>query len=327
MTTERPPAGSTATFLFSDIEGSTRLEERIGTERYAERPRAASRDPARGVRGRRRDGAGHRGRLVLRRLRERPRSAVAAAVAAQRGLVAEPWPDDADGPGPDGPAHGRGDRGRRQPRRPRHQSRRADRRRSAHGGQILVSDATRALVAGALPDGVRLRDLGEVRLRDLQAPGAAEPGRCRRAAVGLPAAAVRRRAAEQPAGAADDVRRPAGGARRGGRAARADPAADADRPGRDRQDAAVDRSSRRWSPTASPTASTSWRSSRSATRCSSRRGSPPRSASRRSGAGPSPSCSIEWLGDRHVLLVLDNWEQVIEGAPAAGGAAARGART
>ena len=40
----------------------------------------------------------------------------------------------------------------------------------AHGGQVLLSDATRALVAEALPDGVGLRDLGEHRLKDLRAP-------------------------------------------------------------------------------------------------------------------------------------------------------------
>ena len=38
---------------------------------------------------------------------------------------------------------------------------------AAHGGQILVSDATRALVTGSLPSDVRLRDLGTYRLRDL----------------------------------------------------------------------------------------------------------------------------------------------------------------
>jgi predicted ATPase len=41
---------------------------------------------------------------------------------------------------------------------------------AAHGGQILVSDATRALVASSLPDDIRLRELGEFRLRDLTAP-------------------------------------------------------------------------------------------------------------------------------------------------------------
>jgi len=38
---------------------------------------------------------------------------------------------------------------------------------AGHGGQVLLSDATRALVARDLPDGVTLRDLGEHRLKDL----------------------------------------------------------------------------------------------------------------------------------------------------------------
>ena len=40
----------------------------------------------------------------------------------------------------------------------------------ANGGQIVASDATRALVDGSLPDGVSLRDLGLHRLRDLGMP-------------------------------------------------------------------------------------------------------------------------------------------------------------
>ena len=38
---------------------------------------------------------------------------------------------------------------------------------AAHGGQILVSDATEALARSQLPDGAALLDLGEHRLRDL----------------------------------------------------------------------------------------------------------------------------------------------------------------
>ena len=41
---------------------------------------------------------------------------------------------------------------------------------AGHGGQVLLSDSTRALVAGELPPGVSLRDLGEHRLKDLRAP-------------------------------------------------------------------------------------------------------------------------------------------------------------
>ncbi len=41
---------------------------------------------------------------------------------------------------------------------------------AAHGGQMLVSQAVADLVGGRLPAGVRLRDLGAVRLRDLTSP-------------------------------------------------------------------------------------------------------------------------------------------------------------
>lgn len=41
---------------------------------------------------------------------------------------------------------------------------------AAHGGQMLVSDAVAGHLRGHLPDGVRLRDLGAVRLRDLSHP-------------------------------------------------------------------------------------------------------------------------------------------------------------
>src|SRR5947207_14472019 len=38
---------------------------------------------------------------------------------------------------------------------------------AGHGGQVLLSNATRELVKDDLPGGVRLRDLGNVRLKDL----------------------------------------------------------------------------------------------------------------------------------------------------------------
>jgi hypothetical protein len=41
---------------------------------------------------------------------------------------------------------------------------------AGHGGQVLVSAATRELVEHALPQGVSLRDLGRHRLQDLAAP-------------------------------------------------------------------------------------------------------------------------------------------------------------
>jgi len=41
---------------------------------------------------------------------------------------------------------------------------------AGHGGQVLLSDATRALVAQRLPAGVTIRDLGSHRLKDLPEP-------------------------------------------------------------------------------------------------------------------------------------------------------------
>lgn len=41
---------------------------------------------------------------------------------------------------------------------------------AAHGGQVLISDATRTLVEHSLPDGISLLDLGEHQLKDLSRP-------------------------------------------------------------------------------------------------------------------------------------------------------------
>ena len=41
---------------------------------------------------------------------------------------------------------------------------------AAHGGQVLLSEATAALVRDDLPDGAALRDLGEHRLKDFEGP-------------------------------------------------------------------------------------------------------------------------------------------------------------
>ncbi len=39
---------------------------------------------------------------------------------------------------------------------------------AGHGGQILVSETTRALLGNDVPSGVSVRDLGEQRLKDVQ---------------------------------------------------------------------------------------------------------------------------------------------------------------
>ena len=40
---------------------------------------------------------------------------------------------------------------------------------AAHGGQVLLSETTRALVGSDLPEGVSVRDLGEQKLKDVRA--------------------------------------------------------------------------------------------------------------------------------------------------------------
>ncbi len=159
--------GGTVTFVFTDIEGSTELLKRLG-DRYAEalaEHRRLIRDAfvARG--GQEIDTQGDAFFFCF----ERARDAVAAAVAAQRALAGQEWPDDTalrvrmslhtgePVVGEEGyvgiDVH------------------RAARICSAgHGGQVLLSATTAALVSGALPDGVSKRDLGEVRLKDIDEP-------------------------------------------------------------------------------------------------------------------------------------------------------------
>ena len=159
--------GGTVTFVLTDIEGSTRLLERLG-DRYAE----ALADHRRIVRGAFAERGGReldtQGDSFFYAF-ERARDAVAAAVAAQRSLETHAWPDG---------AHVRvrmsihtgepvvGEEGYVG----------LDVHRAAricaagHGGQVLLSATTAALVTGALPSGVSSMPLGEVRLKDLAEP-------------------------------------------------------------------------------------------------------------------------------------------------------------
>ena len=77
---------------------------RVHARSSSARPRSC----ARPIAAPRRPRAGHGGRLVLRRLRQRRRRGRAAAVDAQRALAAEPWPRGARGQRPDGPPRRRG---------------------------------------------------------------------------------------------------------------------------------------------------------------------------------------------------------------------------
>ena len=299
------------TFLFTDIEGSTRLLADIGDAAYStallmHRTLVEAATDAERRRGR----SSFEGDARFAAFASAA-GAIRAAVAAQRALAAHPLGRRRD-PRADGPAHRRGAGGRRRLRGHRGPPRGARRRRPptaagpGHRGHPRRSPATRA-------PGIALRDLGEHRLKDFARRGAPVPGRGRRPRDRLSRAPDARPDAQQPAAAADHVRR-AGRGRRRGRAARAHAAADAHRAGRHRQDAAV---ARRWPATAStaiPTAPGSCRSRRSPTRTSCRRRSPRRSGcSRRSGRRSTASRTTSATAT--ALLVLDNFEQVVAGAP------------
>jgi predicted ATPase/class 3 adenylate cyclase len=157
----------TVTFLFTDIEGSTGLLQTLGV-RYP----AVLDEHAAIVRRAVTDGRGvevsTHGDAFCAVFRS-PAGAVQAAVAAQRGLAAHDW-----APGPavrvrmgvhtgEGILGGDDYAGIDVHRA----ARIAD---AAHGGQVILSDATRGLVQHALPAGVSLRDLGVHRLRGIADP-------------------------------------------------------------------------------------------------------------------------------------------------------------
>jgi predicted ATPase/class 3 adenylate cyclase len=160
------PTG-TVTFLFTDIEGSTRLLQQLGSgytellEQHREILRSACR--ARGGVEFGTEGDAHF--VAFPSATE----ALGAAVDAQRGLAAHPWP----GPGRirvrmglhtgEGTVVGDSYVGLDVHRAARIAA-------AGHGGQVLLSAATTELAGAALPDGVRLLDLGRHRLKDLEQP-------------------------------------------------------------------------------------------------------------------------------------------------------------
>ncbi len=175
MTTIRTPGRSarhlpvgTLTLVFTDIEGSTRLELAVGTDRYAallDRHRALLREAWAAADGIEIGTEGDSFFVVF----ERPSAAVAAAVAGQRALAAEAWPKDGGIRVRMGVHTGevaRGEMGYVGTAI----NRAARIAASAHGGQVLLSSTTRSLVADGLPDGVTIRDLGAHRLKDLPQP-------------------------------------------------------------------------------------------------------------------------------------------------------------
>jgi YVTN family beta-propeller protein len=160
------PTG-TVTFLFTDIEASTRLLAQL-KERYGDlladqqrllRAVFAEND------GSEIDTQGDSFFVAFPRAKD----AVAAAVAGQRALAKHEWPDDADvkvrmGLHTGEPSVG----GERYIGLGVHRAARIA--AAAHGGQVLLSSVTRGLVEEELPPDVELRDMGEHRLKDLDRP-------------------------------------------------------------------------------------------------------------------------------------------------------------
>jgi class 3 adenylate cyclase len=159
------PTG-TVTFLFTDIEGSTRLLHQLGAE-YAKvvgDHRRILREAFADADGREVDTQGDAFFYSFRRARD----AVSAAVEGQRALASHEWPHAAEvrvrmGLHTGEPAVGdEGYIGLDVVRAARICS-------AGHGGQVLLSETTRALVGGELPEGVSVRDLGEQKLKDVRA--------------------------------------------------------------------------------------------------------------------------------------------------------------
>ncbi len=157
--------GGTVTFLFSDIEGSTRLLQELGDE-YAQvvgDHRRLMRGAMEGHGGTEIDTQGDAFFFSFPRAKD----AADAAVEAQRALAAHEWPGGAQVRVRMGLHTG-------EPQVGEHGYVGIDVVRAAricsagHGGQILLSETTRALLGNALPAGASVLDLGQQNLKDIQ---------------------------------------------------------------------------------------------------------------------------------------------------------------
>jgi class 3 adenylate cyclase len=161
------PSG-TVTFLFSDIEGSTELLKQLGDMAYEQLlgdHRRILRDTFNGHDGREIDTQGDAFFYSFPRARD----AVAAAVDAQKGMGSHRWPGGVAvrvrmGLHTGEPAVGHeGYTGLDVVRAARIAA-------VGKGGQVLLSETTRALIGDHLPDGVSARSIGPQRLKDIDRP-------------------------------------------------------------------------------------------------------------------------------------------------------------
>ena len=158
------PTG-TLTLLFSDIEGSTKLLDDLGPEQYAialKRHRSLMRRAFADNGGTEVDTQGDAFFCVFRRAAD----ALQAAADLQRAHAAEEWPPGSElrvrvglhtG---DAIRAGAGYVGTALHRAARVMS-------AGHGAQVLLSQPTADLAQDELPEGLAVRDLGEHRLKDL----------------------------------------------------------------------------------------------------------------------------------------------------------------
>ena len=162
------PTG-TVTFLFTDIEGSTRILQEVGDD-YRRILDAHSEILRRAI-------AAHSGGVVSTEgdsffaVFTSPGNAIASAVDFQRELEAQEWGDGARVRVRAGIHTGAGEvGGDNYVGIDVHRAARIG--AAGHGGQVLVSDSTAVLVRDQLPEGVSLRSMGSHRLKDLTKPEA-----------------------------------------------------------------------------------------------------------------------------------------------------------
>ncbi len=163
----RPLATQTLTFLFTDIEGSTAMLRRLG-ETYPE-VLTAHHELVRACLAR------HDGKEIVTQgdgffaAFSSPRACVAAAVEMQRAFISYPWPVGEEVRVRMGVHSGEASQttaglvGLDINRAARIAA-------AAHGGQVVLSGTTAALLRDSLSAGVSLKDLGLHRLKDLGRP-------------------------------------------------------------------------------------------------------------------------------------------------------------